>query len=102
MQAMDIIAVNNNAVNLMRQGSLHTAIPSFHSALRELHRIVVVQQQNMKVGHSKAPIAPTADHAASTNGRCDVPSRNLIGSNMFYNASLFHQPHLGMVFGTCE
>jgi hypothetical protein len=62
MQAMDIIAANNNAVNLMRQGSFHTAILSFHSALRELHRITGVQQQNMKVDHTRAPIAPSANH----------------------------------------
>jgi hypothetical protein len=55
---MDVIAVNNSAVNLMRQGSLHTAIPSFHSALHELHRITGSQQQNMKMDH----IAPIADH----------------------------------------
>jgi hypothetical protein len=48
MQAMDIIAVNKNAVNLMRQGSFHKAIPFFLSALGELHRITAgVQKQNM-------------------------------------------------------
>jgi tetratricopeptide (TPR) repeat protein len=49
MQAMDIIAVNNNAVSLMRQGSFQNAIPFFLSALRELHRTTGVQQQNMKM-----------------------------------------------------
>jgi tetratricopeptide (TPR) repeat protein len=46
MQAMDIITVNNNAVNLMRQGSFQQAIPFFLSALRELHRVTEVQKQN--------------------------------------------------------
>ena len=46
---MDIIEVNSNAVNLMRQGSFHKAIPFFLSALRELHRITGVQKQNMNM-----------------------------------------------------
>jgi tetratricopeptide (TPR) repeat protein len=46
MQAMDIIAVNNNAVKLMHQGSFHEVIPLFLSALRELHRITGVQKQS--------------------------------------------------------
>jgi tetratricopeptide (TPR) repeat protein len=49
MQAMDIIAVNNNAVKLMHQGSFHEAIPLFLSALRELHRITGVQKQSMNM-----------------------------------------------------
>jgi tetratricopeptide (TPR) repeat protein len=49
MQAMDIIAMNNNAVNLMRQGSFQQAIPFFLSALHELHRIAGVETQNMNV-----------------------------------------------------
>jgi tetratricopeptide (TPR) repeat protein len=56
---MDIIEVNNNAVNLMRQGSFNKAIPFFLSALRELHRIAGVQQQNMKKRMDH--IAPIAD-----------------------------------------
>jgi tetratricopeptide (TPR) repeat protein len=46
---MDIIAVNNNAVSLMQQGSFQEAIPFFLSALRELHRITRVQKQNMNM-----------------------------------------------------
>jgi tetratricopeptide (TPR) repeat protein len=46
MQAMDIIEVNNNAVNLMRRGSFRKAIPFFLSALRELHRITGLQRQS--------------------------------------------------------
>jgi tetratricopeptide (TPR) repeat protein len=46
MQAMDIISVNNNAVDLLRQGSFRKAIPVFLSALRELHSIVGVQKQD--------------------------------------------------------
>jgi hypothetical protein len=49
MQTMDIIAVNNNAVNLMRQGSFRQAIPFFLSAVRELHRITGDQKENMNV-----------------------------------------------------
>jgi tetratricopeptide (TPR) repeat protein len=49
MQAMDIIAVNNNAVNLMQQGCFQEAIPFFLSALREFHRIAGVQKQNMNM-----------------------------------------------------
>jgi hypothetical protein len=58
MQAMDIIALNNNAVdialnnnavNLMRHGSFQNAIPYFLSALRELHRITGVQKQSMNI-----------------------------------------------------
>jgi tetratricopeptide (TPR) repeat protein len=48
MQTMDIIAVNNNAVYLLRQGSFHKAIPFFLSAVRELHRITWDQKQNMR------------------------------------------------------
>jgi hypothetical protein len=44
---MDIIAVNTNAVNLMQQGCFRKAIPMFLSAIRELHRITGVQNQNM-------------------------------------------------------
>jgi tetratricopeptide (TPR) repeat protein len=44
---MDIIAMNNNAVNLMQQGCFQEAIPVFLSALRELHRITGVQNQSM-------------------------------------------------------
>jgi hypothetical protein len=47
MQAMDIVAVNTNAVNLMQQGSFQKAIFFFHAALRELHRITGVQKQNV-------------------------------------------------------
>jgi tetratricopeptide (TPR) repeat protein len=47
---MDIIELNNNAVGLMRQGSFQKAIPSFLSALRELHRITGEQKQNMNMG----------------------------------------------------
>jgi tetratricopeptide (TPR) repeat protein len=46
---MDIIALNNNAVDLMRQGSFQEAIPAFLSALRELHRITGVQKQDMNM-----------------------------------------------------
>jgi tetratricopeptide (TPR) repeat protein len=46
---MDIIALNNNAVNLMRHGSFQNAIPYFLSALRELHRITGVQKQSMNI-----------------------------------------------------
>jgi tetratricopeptide (TPR) repeat protein len=46
---MDIIAVNNYAVNLMLQGSFQNAIPFFLSALRDLHRIAGVQKQNMSL-----------------------------------------------------
>jgi tetratricopeptide (TPR) repeat protein len=49
IQAMDIIAVNNNAVNLMQQGCFQEAIPFFLSALREFHRIAGVQKQNMNM-----------------------------------------------------
>jgi hypothetical protein len=48
MQAMDIVAVNTNAVNLMRQGSFQKAIFFFRAGLRELHLITGVQKQNMK------------------------------------------------------
>lgn len=48
MQAMDIVAVNTNAVHLMRQGSFQKAIFFFRAALRELHLITGVQKQNMK------------------------------------------------------
>jgi tetratricopeptide (TPR) repeat protein len=51
MQAKDIIAVNKNAVNLMRQGSFLKAIPFFLSALRELRRIAGVQKQSMNIEH---------------------------------------------------
>jgi hypothetical protein len=66
MQAMDIIALNNNAVdialnnnavNLMRHGSFQNAIPYFLSALRELHRITGVQKQSMNM----EPMDPIAD-----------------------------------------
>jgi hypothetical protein len=46
---MDIIEVNSNAVDLMRQGSFQKAIIFFHSALRELHLITGVQKQNMSM-----------------------------------------------------
>jgi tetratricopeptide (TPR) repeat protein len=46
---MDIIALNNDAVNLMRHGSFQNAIPYFLSALRELHRITGVQKQSMNI-----------------------------------------------------
>jgi tetratricopeptide (TPR) repeat protein len=49
MKAMDIIALNNDAVNLMRHGSFQKAIPYFHSALRELHRIARVQRQSRNI-----------------------------------------------------
>jgi hypothetical protein len=66
MQAMDIIALNNNAVdialnnnavNLMRHGSFQNVIPYFLSALRELHRITGVQKQSMNM----EPMDPIAD-----------------------------------------
>jgi tetratricopeptide (TPR) repeat protein len=46
---MDVIAVNNNAVNLVQQGSFQAAILLFISALRELHRFTGVQKQNMNM-----------------------------------------------------
>jgi tetratricopeptide (TPR) repeat protein len=46
---METIAANNDAVNLMRQGSFQEAIPFFLSALRELHRIARVQKQNLNM-----------------------------------------------------
>jgi tetratricopeptide (TPR) repeat protein len=49
MQTMDIIATNNNGVNLMRQGSFRKAIPFFLSAVRELHRITGEQKENMNM-----------------------------------------------------
>jgi tetratricopeptide (TPR) repeat protein len=49
MHAMDIVELNNNAVGLMRQGSFQKAIPSFLSALRELHRITGLQKQNVNM-----------------------------------------------------
>jgi tetratricopeptide (TPR) repeat protein len=54
---MDIIALNNNAVNLMRHGSFQNAIPYFLSALRELHRITGVRNQSMNMD----PVDPIAD-----------------------------------------
>jgi tetratricopeptide (TPR) repeat protein len=39
MEAMDIIALNNNAVVLMRKGKLQEVAPCFISALVKLHRI---------------------------------------------------------------
>jgi tetratricopeptide (TPR) repeat protein len=46
---MDVIAVNNNAVNLVQQGSFQEAILLFISALRELHRFTGVQKQTMNM-----------------------------------------------------
>jgi hypothetical protein len=45
---MDIITVNNNGVDLMRQGGFHEAIFFFRAALRELHLITGVQKKKMK------------------------------------------------------
>jgi tetratricopeptide (TPR) repeat protein len=63
MQAMETIAENNDAVNLMLQGSFQEAIPFFLSALRELHRIAVVQRQNMNMD----PIDDDDDNSVSRN-----------------------------------
>jgi tetratricopeptide (TPR) repeat protein len=49
MQAMDVIAVNKNAVDLMQQGCFREAIPFFLSAIRELHRLTGMRNQNMSM-----------------------------------------------------
>jgi tetratricopeptide (TPR) repeat protein len=49
MQAMDIVAMNNNGVNLMRQGSFQKAILFFLSAVRELHRMTGEQKENINM-----------------------------------------------------
>lgn len=75
MQAMDIIAMNNNAVNLMRQGSFQEAIPFFLSALRELYRIIEVQKRNISMN-----IDPSNDDAnvsyTFVRGVSSVPVRD--------------------------
>jgi tetratricopeptide (TPR) repeat protein len=48
MQAMDIITLNADAIDLMQQGNFQDAIPVFRVALRELHdRLTDDQKQDM-------------------------------------------------------
>jgi tetratricopeptide (TPR) repeat protein len=48
MQAMDIITLNANAIDLMRQGNFQDAIPVFRVALNELQdRLTYDQKQDM-------------------------------------------------------
>jgi predicted Zn-dependent protease with MMP-like domain len=47
MEAMDTIALNNNAVDLMRQGYLHDVNPDFRLALDKLHRIDEQEDVNL-------------------------------------------------------
>jgi tetratricopeptide (TPR) repeat protein len=64
---MDIIAMNTNGVNLMRQGDFQKAIFFFREALRELHLITGVQRKNMNT-------APTDQVEVSRTFRREVSS----------------------------
>jgi hypothetical protein len=64
---MDIITVNTNGVNLMRQGNFQKAIFFFREALREFHLITGVQRKNMNT-------APTDQLEVTRTFRREVSS----------------------------
>jgi tetratricopeptide (TPR) repeat protein len=81
---METIARNNNAVNLMRQGSFQEAIPFFLSALRELHRIAGVQKQNLNMD------TIDDDNSVSHNFVREVRSIPLADTLSYLKPSIYH------------
>jgi tetratricopeptide (TPR) repeat protein len=91
MQAMDIIAVNTNAVDLMRQGSFQKAIFFFRAALRELHLITGAQKQNMNT-------PPTDEVEMSRTFRREVSSVPLGDALLVLKPSIYQDHDAFSIF----